>query len=76
MPARDQHLDGHAVPHVHAPARRGAVADGLDHAERLVPGHQREGDRQHALVLLRVAPADAARLDAQQRTVGVHVGHG
>ena len=56
------------------PALRGAVADALDDAERLVPGNQRHAHRDDAGVLLDVAAADAARLDAQQRAVVVDVG--
>src|SRR5207244_2925481 len=58
------------------PALRRPVADALDHAERLVPGHDGQADGQDARVLLRVAPADAARLDTQQRAVVVDVGDG
>ena len=64
--AGDQHLDRDAVADVDAPALRRPVADLLDDAERLVSGNHRIRDRQHAGVLLGVAAADAARLDAQQ----------
>src|SRR5262249_52734449 len=54
------------------PALGGAIADGLDDAERLVPGYEREAHRQDAGVLLGIAAADAASLDSQQPGV---VGH-
>src|SRR5439155_1271673 len=74
--AADDRLDGDAIADVHAPALRRPVADALDHAERLVPGHDGQADGQDARVLLRVAPADTARLDTQQRAVVVDVGDG
>src|SRR6185503_10519957 len=74
--ARNERLDRDAIAHVDAPALGGAVADPLDHAERLVPGDERHAHRQHARVLLGVAAADAAGLDAQEAAVGVDVGNG
>src|SRR5207244_792321 len=74
--APDQRLDADARADVHLPAPGGAVADALDHAERLVAGDDRQADGQYARVLLGVAPADAARLDAQERAVVVDVRDG
>src|SRR5438034_3586846 len=74
--AANDRLDRDAIADVDAPALRRPVADALDHAERLVPGHQGQADGKDAGVLLGVAPADAARLDAQKRAVVVDVGDG
>src|SRR2546426_5188849 len=72
--AADDRLDRDAVADVDAPALRRPVADALDHAERLVARHDGQADGQDAGVLLGVAPADAARLDAEQRALVVDVG--
>ena len=74
--ARDERLDRDAIADVHAPALRRAVADRLDHAERLVSRDQRILHRDGAGVLLGVASADAARLDAEQRRVVGQLGYG
>ena len=50
------------------------IADRRDHAERLVPGDERIPHGDRAGVLLGVAAADAARLDAEERAVGVDLG--
>src|SRR5262249_31390236 len=53
-----------------APAGRRRGGDLLDDPERLMPRDHRQPPAAHgALVLLDVAAADAARLDAQQRAV-------
>src|SRR5262249_54935131 len=65
---------GHPIALAHAPARGGASADLFDDAERLVT--RNDGIRRvilvlrlRALVLLVVAAANPARLDAQQAVV-------
>src|SRR5581483_9365900 len=75
MPAPDERLDRDPIADVDAPPLRRTVADLLDHAERLVPGNEREPDREHARVLLGVASADPARLDAEEPAVRVDVGN-
>src|SRR5262249_50511779 len=75
MAARDGRLHRDPIADVDAPALGGAVADALDHAERLVAGNHRILDRDGAGVLLGVAAADATRLDAQERAVVGDVGH-
>ena len=61
--AGDQHLHVNSVTDIHAPALRGAVADLLDNAQRLVPRDYRIGYRQHSRVLLIVTATDAAGFD-------------
>src|SRR5262249_6418688 len=64
--AGNQRLDRDPIADLDTPALGGAIADGLDDAERLVPGYEREAHRQDAGVLLGIAAADAAGLDPQE----------
>ena len=73
--ARDRRLDRDTVADVDLPALRRTVADRGDHAERLVSRDHRHRDRDRAGVLLHVAAADAARLDAKDRALGVDRGN-
>src|SRR4029079_17694797 len=73
VPARDRRLHRDTVADVDAPALGGAIADARDHAERLVPRHEGIADGDRADVLLGVAAADAAGLDAEGRAVVVAV---
>ena len=76
LPAGDQRLDRDAVAGRHAPALGGALADLVDHAERLVAGDRRPAGPAHLVkapvVLLDVAAADPAELHPQQRVVRTH----
>src|SRR5439155_4391838 len=72
--AADDALDRHPIADVDAPALRRPVADPLDRAERLVAGNDGQPDGEHARILLGVAAADAARLDAEESAVVVDVG--
>src|SRR5262249_40382291 len=74
--ARDHSLDRDAVADVHAPALGGTIPDRLDDAERLVSRYQRIRHRNGAGVLLGVAAADAAGLDAEEPRVVGQLGAG
>jgi hypothetical protein len=69
-------LHRHAIAHLHAPAPRRALADGLDHPDGLVAQDRRQRGRDQTLELLDVGAADAAGLDAQQRSVVAGLRHG
>jgi hypothetical protein len=68
-----EHLHGDAVAGLHAPTLGRFWTDGLDHADRLVTGHEGEAGGERAAVLLVVGAAQTARLDPKESVVVAHV---
>ena len=71
---RQEDLDRDAVALAHTPPGRGARADALDDADRLVTGYEGEAGEQLAGELLVIGAAEPARLDAQQPVVVTDLG--
>src|SRR5205807_10536204 len=69
-------LNRHPLAWRHAPAPGRRVPHALDDADHLVAGHEAEGPRQRAGVLLVVRAAQAARLHPEHAVVGTDVGDG
>ncbi len=73
MPARQHRLHGDAIAHVDPPARRSAVTDLGNGAQRFMAGNHRHWRAQHVLELLVIATADATRFELQNRRVVIYV---
>ena len=67
--AREEDLDRDAVTGAYTPTFAAARAELLDHADRLVPGHEREPGEELSGELLVVGAAQPTRLDPQQAVV-------
>jgi hypothetical protein len=72
--AGDERFDRDAISDVDAPALGGAISDLLDDAERFVARDDRQGNRQHAGILLGVTAADSACFYSQQGAVRIDLG--
>ena len=70
LAARLEHLQGHAVTALHAPALRGTVAELLHDPDGLVAWDEGPAGVELAGVLLVVGAAQPARLDAEEPVVG------